>query len=97
MNTRENKKRNEGRQKFRNKRQVRQVQVLFLFDFTVASRIVTAALAGPALLEAALGFCVGCKMFSGLIRLGVIPASVCAECSDITARLQAQSISKSSS
>jgi len=70
--------------------------VLFLADFTVASRIVTAALAGPALLEAALGFCVGCKMFSGLIRLGVIPESVCAECSDITTRLRAQEIAKSS-
>jgi hypothetical protein len=69
---------------------------LFLLDFTVASRIVTAALAGPALLEAALGFCVGCKMFAGLMRIGVIPESVCVECSDITARLQAQSINKSS-
>jgi len=68
--------------------------VLFLLDFTVASRVVTAILAGPALLEAALGFCVGCKMFSGLIRLGVIPESVCAECSDITARLKAQEIAR---
>lgn len=64
--------------------------VLHLLDLTVASRVVTAALAGPALLEAALGFCVGCKMFAGLIRVGVIPESVCAECSDITARLKAQ-------
>ena len=70
--------------------------VLFLFDFAVASRIVTAALAGPALLEAALGFCVGCKMFSGLIRLGVIPESICAECSDITARLRTQEIAQES-
>lgn len=69
--------------------------VLFILDFTVASRIVTAALAGPAILEAALGFCVGCKMFAGLIRVGVIPASVCADCSDITARLEAQEKAKS--
>lgn len=69
--------------------------VLFILDFTVASRIVTAALAGPAILEAALGFCVGCKMFAGLIRVGVIPASVCADCSDITARLEAQEKTKS--
>lgn len=68
--------------------------VLFLLDFTVASRVVTAILAVPALLEATLGFCVGCKMFSGLIRLGVIPESVCAECSDITARLKAQEIAR---
>ena len=68
--------------------------VLHVLDFTVASRIVTAALAGPALLEAALGFCVGCKIFGGLIRIGVIPESVCAECSDITARLRAQEIAR---
>lgn len=68
--------------------------VLHVLDFTVASRVVTAALAGPALLEAALGFCVGCKIFGGLIRLGVIPESVCAECSDITARLRAQEIAR---
>ena len=68
--------------------------VLHLIDYTIAARIVTAALAGPALLEAALGFRVGCKMFAGLIRIGVIPESVCAECSDITARLRAQEIAR---
>jgi hypothetical protein len=39
----------------------------------------------PAL-EAVLGLCVGCKLFSGLIRLGVVPESVCLECADITRR-----------
>lgn len=71
--------------------------VLHLVDATAAARIVTALLAGPALLEAALGFCVGCKMFAGLIRLGVIPESVCAECGDITARLAAQKLARESS
>lgn len=70
--------------------------VLFLVDFTVASRIVTAALAGAASLEAALGFCVGCKIFSVLMRIGVIPESVCVECSDITSRLRAQEVAKNS-
>lgn len=64
--------------------------ILFLLDFSVASRWVAAALAGPAFLEAAFGFCVGCKMFAGLMRIGVIPESVCVECSDISARLRAQ-------
>lgn len=63
---------------------------LHLADASTAARIVAAALAGPAFLEAAFGFCVGCKMFAGLIRVGVIPESVCAECSDISARLAAQ-------
>ncbi len=64
--------------------------VLFLLDLNTASRIVAAALAGPAFLEAAFGFCVGCKMFNILMRLGIIPESVCAECSDISVRLARQ-------
>lgn len=64
--------------------------VLYLLDLNTASRWVAAALAGPAFLEAAFGFCIGCKMFAGLMRLGVIPESVCVECNDISARLRAQ-------
>ena len=64
--------------------------VLFLLGLNTASRIVAAALAGPALLEAAFGFCVGCKMFNLLMRAGIIPESVCVECSDISARLARQ-------
>jgi hypothetical protein len=65
--------------------------VLFLLDLNTASRLVAAALAGPALLEAAFGYCVGCKMFNLLMRVGIIPESVCVECSDISARLARQS------
>ena len=64
--------------------------ILFLLNFTTASRLVAAALAGPAFLEAAFGFCVGCKMFNLLMRAGIIPESVCIECSDISARLARQ-------
>lgn len=39
-----------------------------------------------ATLEAALGFCAGCLMFAGLIRLGVVPERICVECADITLR-----------
>jgi len=39
----------------------------------------------PAL-ESILGICVGCILFSGLMRLGVIPEEVCLECADITKR-----------
>lgn len=66
--------------------------VLFLVDLPVASRWVAAALAGPAFLEAAFGFCVGCKMFAGLMKVGVIPESVCLECSDISSRLRTQGV-----
>ena len=44
-----------------------------------------------ALLESALGFCVGCKIFGLLMRAGVIPSAVCAECADIWSRPRAAS------
>ena len=37
-------------------------------------------------LEGLAGYCVGCAIFGFLIRWGVVPASVCAECSDLSAR-----------
>jgi hypothetical protein len=42
----------------------------------------------PAL-EAVLGLCVGCKIFAGLIRLGLVPETICLECADITRRERA--------
>lgn len=39
-----------------------------------------------ATMESALGVCVGCKIFALLMRLGVIPDSICDECNDITRR-----------
>lgn len=46
-----------------------------------------AGLAVAALLEAAFGRCLGCVAFAQLMRLGVIPDAVCAECADISGRL----------
>jgi hypothetical protein len=34
-------------------------------------------------LEAFLGFCLGCKIFALLMRIGVIPESVCERCNDL--------------
>ena len=38
-------------------------------------------------LESIVGYCLGCKVFALLMRAGVIPAEVCAECADISGRL----------
>jgi len=38
-------------------------------------------------LESIFGYCLGCKLFGLLMRLGLVPASVCAECADIGLRL----------
>jgi len=37
-------------------------------------------------LEGFVGYCLGCTIFGWLIRRGVIPESVCAECGDLTER-----------
>ncbi len=42
------------------------------------------------LLEAAFGLCVGCWLFAGLMRLGLVPEQVCLDCADITRRRTAQ-------
>ena len=63
--------------------------VLWILDMQTASRVVIAMLAGAASLEAFVGFCLGCAIFSRLMRWGVIPESVCKDCNDISARLNA--------
>jgi len=63
--------------------------VLWILDLHTASRVVVAMLAGAASLEAFVGFCLGCAIFSRLMQWGVIPESVCEDCNDISARLSA--------
>jgi hypothetical protein len=40
-------------------------------------------------LESIFGYCIGCRVFGLLMRIGVIPETVCAECADISHRLRA--------
>ncbi len=51
-----------------------------------AAFVLIAGLTAAASLEAALGLCLGCKIFALLMRLGVIPESVCAACADLSLR-----------
>lgn len=37
-------------------------------------------------LESGLGLCLGCVMFAGLMRIGVVPEAVCLECADLSRR-----------
>jgi hypothetical protein len=39
-------------------------------------------------LEAIVGYCVGCRIFSSLMRMGVIPQQVCEECADLSWRFR---------
>lgn len=51
------------------------------------SLVVIGMLVVAASLEAFLAVCLGCIMFRGLMRVGVIPASVCESCADISGHL----------
>ena len=62
--------------------------VLTLLDYSFAAKLVIAALIFAATLEAVFAICLGCIMFSSLMKLGVIPQSVCESCNDITLRPQ---------
>jgi Domain of unknown function (DUF4395) len=61
----------------------------YLGAHTVAWLLIAVMLVFPAL-ESILGICVGCLVFSALMRLGVIPEEVCLECADISLRRGAQ-------
>jgi hypothetical protein len=53
------------------------------------ARWVLLPLIAAASLEGFFGFCLGCTIFGWLIRWGVVPESVCAECGDLSARYAA--------
>lgn len=58
----------------------------FGFGLTGISYIVLSMLIVAAGLEAVFGYCLGCKVFSFLMRFGVIPESVCEDCANFEAR-----------
>nr|WP_277605203.1 DUF4395 domain-containing protein [Glycomyces sp. L485] len=60
--------------------------LLFGFGADLAAWIVLGALTIAAALEAAFAFCLGCKMFALLTRMGLIPEAVCEACNDIRSR-----------
>lgn len=62
--------------------------VLTLLDYSVAAKLVILALIFAATLESVFAICLGCIMFSFLMKLGVIPQSICESCNDITLRAQ---------
>jgi hypothetical protein len=64
------------------------VLALVAGDHTAAD-IVLILFLPAAGLESIVGYCVGCKVFGLLMRAGVVPETVCAECADISLRLRA--------
>jgi hypothetical protein len=59
------------------------------FGLEVAAWVLIGVLGSFALLEAAAGLCVGCKVFALLMRVGIIPERMCVECRDVWGRAEA--------
>jgi hypothetical protein len=62
--------------------------IALALGWSTITTVLLAALVVAATLEAALGLCIGCKVFAGLMRAGIVPETVCVECADISRRLQ---------
>ena len=58
----------------------------FGFGLEAVALILVALILVAATLEAVFGFCLGCWAFATLMRAGVIPASVCESCADLSLR-----------
>lgn len=55
----------------------------FVFRRTTAAYVLIGVLGVFATLESGFGLCVGCKVFGVLMRMGIVPEDVCAECANI--------------
>jgi uncharacterized protein DUF4395 len=64
-----------------------------IFWLVVGSHTATDVVLGlfviAAGLESIFGYCLGCQVFGVLMRIGVIPDEVCAECADLSLRFRA--------
>jgi hypothetical protein len=56
------------------------------FGLHTEAYLVLGVLIVAAGLESVFAYCLGCKLFAVLMRLGVIPDSVCLDCADIWSR-----------
>jgi hypothetical protein len=62
------------------------VVLWFGFGLHLVALVVTGLLGSAALLESAFRYCLGCKIFGLLMRAGLVPETVCAECADVALR-----------
>jgi hypothetical protein len=63
------------------------------FDAPVVGGALLGVLVAFATLEAAFGFCAGCRVFALLMRVGLVPEQTCAACADLTLRRAGASVS----
>jgi Domain of unknown function (DUF4395) len=53
---------------------------------TGIARVLAGGIVVAATLESVFALCIGCKIFAGLMRVGVVPERICLECADLGAR-----------
>ncbi len=51
-----------------------------------AARVLAGLIVVAATLESVFALCIGCTIFAWLMRVGVVPERICAECADLGAR-----------
>ena len=57
-----------------------------VFDNTTVALLLVAAITIAATLESVFAYCLGCKAFALLMRVGIIPPEVCEACNDLSLR-----------
>jgi Domain of unknown function (DUF4395) len=57
--------------------------VLLVLGQPVGTQLLLAVIIAASGLESIFAYCVGCRMFAALIRLGVIPQGVCLACANV--------------
>lgn len=62
------------------------VGVWFIAGSHFAALVLVGMITAAASLEAAFGFCLGCKIFALLMRVGVLPETACESCNDLSLR-----------
>ena len=61
------------------------VLALVLGEHAMADGVLILFVAAAGL-ESIFGYCLGCKVFAVLMRVGIVPQTVCAECADVSLR-----------
>lgn len=60
--------------------------IVYLVAGWSAARWILLPLIAAAALEGFVGYCLGCAIFAKLMKVGLIPEEVCADCADISRR-----------
>lgn len=56
------------------------------FGLDTAALVIVGLIIVAATLESVFAFCIGCTVFAGLMRVGLVPEVTCAACANITLR-----------